>query len=91
MIWHPWKQSKYFSHWNTDGVKPYVTYTQHDGRAYVKENIAAYGGEIEKYIKSYDIQKEFQPLATIKIPSTMGALATVLNEKKTLFQKANKD
>ena len=34
-------KSKYFSHWNTNGVKPYVTYTQHDGRAYVKENIAA--------------------------------------------------
>lgn len=33
--------SGYFSHWNTNGVKPYVTYTKLDGKAYVKENIAA--------------------------------------------------
>ncbi|MFQ5440431.1 MAG: CAP domain-containing protein [Nitrosopumilaceae archaeon] len=32
---------EYFSHWNSDGVKPYVTYTKYDGKAYVKENIAA--------------------------------------------------
>ncbi|MDH3278228.1 MAG: CAP domain-containing protein [Nitrosopumilus sp.] len=31
----------YFSHWDSNGVKPYVTYTKLDGRAYVKENIAA--------------------------------------------------
>ena len=34
-------ESKYFSHWNTNGVKPYVTYTEFNGQAYVKENIAA--------------------------------------------------
>jgi hypothetical protein len=42
----------YFSHWNTQGVKPYVTYTEFGGRDYVKENIAAswcdgYGCKIE--------------------------------------------
>lgn len=31
---------KYFSHWNSAGVKPYVTYTQSGGRNYVQENIA---------------------------------------------------
>lgn len=31
----------YFSHWDSNGVKPYVTYTKYDGQAYVKENIAA--------------------------------------------------
>jgi uncharacterized protein YkwD len=31
---------KYFSHWNSVGVKPYVTYTQNGGRNYVQENIS---------------------------------------------------
>jgi len=30
----------YFSHWNSDGVKPYVTYTLFGGRGYVAENIS---------------------------------------------------
>jgi hypothetical protein len=30
----------YFSHWNSMGVKPYVTYSQNGGRNYVQENIA---------------------------------------------------
>ncbi|VVC05999.1 Uncharacterised protein [uncultured archaeon] len=30
----------YFSHWNTDGVKPYVTYTKLDGKGNVDENIS---------------------------------------------------
>lgn len=30
----------YFSHWNTEGVKPYATYTEHGGTGYVAENIA---------------------------------------------------
>lgn len=30
----------YFSHWNTDGVKPYVTYTKLGGRGSVDENIS---------------------------------------------------
>jgi uncharacterized protein YkwD len=29
---------KYFSHWNSDGVKPYVTYTKLGGRGTVAEN-----------------------------------------------------
>jgi len=32
--------TKYFSHWNSNGVKPYVTYTLLGGRGYVAENIA---------------------------------------------------
>lgn len=32
--------SEYFSHWNTDGVKPYVTYTKLGGRGSVDENIS---------------------------------------------------
>ncbi|HYL65674.1 MAG TPA: CAP domain-containing protein [Nitrosopumilaceae archaeon] len=32
--------SGYFSHWNTDGVKPYVTYTKLGGRGNVDENIS---------------------------------------------------
>ena len=32
--------AKYFSHWNTDGVKPYVTYTKAGGRGSVDENIS---------------------------------------------------
>jgi uncharacterized protein YkwD len=32
--------SEYFSHWNTDGVKPYVTYTKLGGRGNVDENIS---------------------------------------------------
>ena len=31
--------TKYYSHWNTEGVKPYVTYTKLGGRGYVSENI----------------------------------------------------
>jgi len=30
----------YFSHWNSDGVKPYVTYTKLGGRGDVNENIS---------------------------------------------------
>jgi Cysteine-rich secretory protein family len=30
----------YFSHWNSDGVKPYVTYTKLGGRGDVEENIS---------------------------------------------------
>lgn len=30
----------YFSHWNTEGVKPYAAYTKHGGTGYVAENIA---------------------------------------------------
>lgn len=30
----------YFSHWNTQGVKPYVTYAEHRGTGYVGENLA---------------------------------------------------
>lgn len=33
-------QVNYFSHWNSNGVKPYVTYTLHGGKGYVAENIA---------------------------------------------------
>ena len=32
--------AEYFSHWNTDGVKPYVTYTKLGGRGDVNENIS---------------------------------------------------
>ena len=32
--------AEYFSHWNTDGVKPYVTYTKLCGRGDVNENIS---------------------------------------------------
>jgi len=32
--------SGYFSHWNTDGVKPYATYTKLEGRGEVDENIS---------------------------------------------------
>ena len=31
----------YFSHWNTDGVKPYVTYAEYGGTGYVGENASA--------------------------------------------------
>lgn len=30
----------YFSHWNTEGVKPYATYTERGGTGYVAENMA---------------------------------------------------
>ncbi|HMK33169.1 MAG TPA: CAP domain-containing protein [Nitrosopumilaceae archaeon] len=32
--------AKYFSHWNTNGVKPYVTYTKVGGKGDVAENIS---------------------------------------------------
>ncbi len=32
--------AQYFSHWNTDGVKPYVVYTKLGGKANVDENIS---------------------------------------------------
>ena len=32
--------AKYFSHWNTNGVKPYVTYTKLGGKGDVAENIS---------------------------------------------------
>jgi uncharacterized protein YkwD len=32
--------AKYFSHWNTNGVKPYVTYTKLGGKGVVAENIS---------------------------------------------------
>jgi len=32
--------AEYFSHWNTDGVKPYVVYTKLGGRGNVDENIS---------------------------------------------------
>ncbi len=31
----------YYSHWHSEGVKPYATYTKHGGTGYVAENIAA--------------------------------------------------
>jgi uncharacterized protein YkwD len=30
----------YFSHWNSEGTKPYVAYTQFGGQGYLQENIA---------------------------------------------------
>ncbi|NHH97954.1 hypothetical protein DYY66_1262 [Candidatus Nitrosotalea sp. FS] len=33
-------QNEYFSHWNTMGVKPYVTYTQAGGKGSMAENIS---------------------------------------------------
>lgn len=30
----------YYSHWHSEGVKPYATYTKHGGTGYVAENIA---------------------------------------------------
>ena len=34
-------KNKYFSHWNSEGLKPYVEYTKADGRGSVAENIAS--------------------------------------------------
>ena len=31
----------YYSHWHSEGVKPYATYTKHGGTGYVAENIGA--------------------------------------------------
>lgn len=53
----------YFSHWNTNGVKPYVTYTEYGGRAYVKENIAASWCEgLSCKMEPFELVKKFQHL-----------------------------
>lgn len=54
---------KYFSHWNSDGVKPYVVYTKLGGRGSVAEN--------DDYKYSYCptsncIENTFDPYAEIK-------------------------
>ena len=51
----------YFSHWNTDGVKPYVTYTKLGGRGLVAENVSyvqAHCLAANCFANSYDPFKE---------------------------------
>ena len=53
----------YFSHWNTNGVKPYVSYTEHGGLASVKENIAASCCEgFSCEMEPFELIKKFQHL-----------------------------
>jgi uncharacterized protein YkwD len=52
----------YFSHWNSDGVKPYVTYTKLGGRDNVDENISI----TSTYCPSSDcVPYSFDPLRQI--------------------------
>ena len=57
--------------------------------ATTKRTIAAYGTEIEHYIKGYNIPSELKTLTTISIPSTFGGLFKKITEKKAIFHKAN--
>jgi uncharacterized protein YkwD len=53
--------SGYFSHWNTDGVKPYVTYTKFGGRGEMAENIGyvmVHCLAVNCYANSFDPFKE---------------------------------
>jgi uncharacterized protein YkwD len=42
-------RTKQISHWNTDGEKPYMTYTQYGGKGSVQQNIAIAGFSAEEY------------------------------------------
>lgn len=56
-------KNNYFSHWNSYGVKPYVTYTKLGGRGEVAENIFY---EYAYCPTSHCIKSDFDPISTIK-------------------------
>jgi len=56
----------------------------------VKQTVVEYGTEVEKFIKQYEIKKEFQPLTPAKVPDSFGKLASILLNKKNAFAKVNK-
>jgi uncharacterized protein YkwD len=41
--------TKQISHWNTEGEKPYMTYTQYGGKGSVQQNVAIAGFSAEEY------------------------------------------
>ena len=55
----------------------------------VKQAIATYGTNVERFIKQYNTKKEFQAISKADIPSTFGKLATALLAKRSTFAKAN--
>ncbi len=42
-------RTKQISHWTTNGEKPYMTYTQYDGKGSVQQNVAIAGFSPEQY------------------------------------------
>ena len=56
-------QAGYFSHWDTDGVKPYVTYTKHGGTGYVAENIT---GEWLECTAAFCASDRLDPLESVQ-------------------------
>jgi uncharacterized protein YkwD len=42
-------RTKQISHWNTEGEKPYMTYTQYSGKGSVQQNVAIAGFSAEEY------------------------------------------
>jgi uncharacterized protein YkwD len=42
-------RTKQISHWNTEGEKPYMTYTQYGGKGSVQQNVAIAGFSAEEY------------------------------------------
>jgi len=56
-------EHNYFSHWNSDGVKPYVTYTQLGGKGNVAENISF----TESYCPTFNcLPNSFNPKSEIE-------------------------
>ena len=56
-----------------------------------KTTVSKYGQFLEEYIKKFSIGSDIRSLSTVKIPSTFGALAQKVKERKALFQVANKE
>ena len=44
-------RNQYPSHWTTDGMKPYMKYSEYNGTGYVEQNVAIRGYEKNCYTK----------------------------------------
>jgi uncharacterized protein YkwD len=63
-------RTKQISHWTTNGEKPYMTYTQHEGEGSVQQNVAIAGFSPEQYeqcVTNILVKCEkIEPLSTIE-------------------------
>lgn len=50
-------QSDYFSHWDTQGYKPYMRYTLLNGTGYVEENVAYESSGLPSFLSTQSIER----------------------------------